>query len=75
MVEDGGGTTEKSGKQRKTTEDGGRRRGTAGDDGDDTISFVLVPEFFLSGKFRKIRDGTTECRPSSPLIFLLVGQP
>ena len=55
-------------KKRETTENSGRRRGTAGDDGDDTISSILVPEFFLSGKFRKRRDGTTECRPSSSLI-------
>ena len=61
-------TAEKSGKQRKTAENGGRRRGRAGDDGDDTISSVVVPEFFLSGKFRKRRDGTTECRPSSSSI-------
>ena len=74
MVEDGGdgggrqATGEKSVKQRKTAGDGGGRRGTTGDDGDDTISSVLIPEFFLSGKFRKRRDGTTKCRPSSSLI-------
>ena len=69
-MEDGGGrrgTAGDGGKKRKTTENSGRRRGTAGDDGDDTISSVLVPEFFLSGQFRKRRDGTTECRPSSSL--------
>ena len=71
MVEDGGGrrgTAGDGGKKRKSTENSGRRRGTAGDDGDDTISSVLVPEFLLSGKFRKRRDGTTECRPSSSSI-------
>ena len=60
--------TENDGKQRKTAGDGEGRRGTTGDDGDDTISSVLVPEFFLSGKFRKRQDRTAECRPFSSLI-------
>ena len=68
--DDGGrqAMAEKSVKRRKTAEDGGRRRGTTGDDGDDTISSILAPEFCLSGKFRKRQDGTTEGSLSSSLI-------
>ena len=78
MVEDGGGRWRTAGaagdggKKRKTTENSGGRRGTAGDDGDDTISSVLVPEFFLSGKFRKRRGRQNTVRPRLP--FLLAGQ-
>jgi len=55
-------TSENIGKHRKTAGDDGRWWGTVGN---DTMSSVLVLGSYLSGKFRKRRDGTTKCRPSS----------
>ena len=72
MVEDGGGrqgrqgTAENSGRRRRTAGDGGGRHGTAGD-GRGRWGTVLHSDVW--GKFQKRPDGTTECRPSSPLIL------
>ena len=51
--------------RRKTSENIGKRRGTTGTVGDDKMSSVLVLGSYLSGEFRKRRDGTTKCRPHS----------
>jgi len=66
--DDGGrqGTAENSGKHRKTAEDGGGPRGTVGD---DTMPSVLVLGSYLSSKFRKLLDGTTQCRPSWSFVL------
>ena len=57
------GTAENIGGRRGTIEDDGGRWGTVGD---DIMSSVLVLGSYLSGKFRKRRDGTTKCRPPWP---------
>jgi len=65
------------GKQAKTSENSGRQRETAGKTednggrwvtvGDDTMPPTLIVTSYLSGKFRKRRDGTMKYWPSSSL--------
>ena len=64
---DGGGwrkTAENSGRRPKTARDGKGRPGKVGTAGDDKMSSVLVLRSYLSGKFRKRRNWTTQSRPS-----------
>ena len=50
------GRARDDGRRWRTAGDGGGRSGTAGD---DKMSSVFVLRSYLSGKFRKRRDGTT----------------